>query len=195
MIREEDIFQGLVARGLPAHAAQGVTMNLRDESGFDPNVNEAAPTVPGSRGGFGLAQWTGPRRVALEQFAADRGADPGDYNLQLDFLVEELHGPERNALSSLLSTSTPGEAAAAFLRDFERPAQKHLDRREAEYLGGGQQVNALSGYGPEWAAQGPQNVLGGMGQQQPQQNALAPMQLPQAPMLDPAAFMNRRSFI
>ena len=195
MVREEDIFQGLVARGLPPHAAQGVTMNLRDESGFDPNVNEVAPTVPGSRGGFGLAQWTGPRRVALEQFAAARGMDPGDYNLQLDFLVDELHGPERNALSSLLSSSTPGEAAAAFLRDFERPAQQHLERRQAEYLGGGAQGNALSGYGPEWGVQAPQNVLGGMGQPQPPQNALAPMRLPQAPMLDPAAFMNRRSFV
>jgi len=48
-------------------------------------------------------------------------------------------------------------------------------------------------------AEDQQNALAGaaQGQQMPQQpqNALAPMQMPQAPLLDPAAFMSRRKFV
>ena len=61
--------QGLVARGMPEHIADGFVMNFKDESGLNPGINEQAPIVPGSRGGFGLAQWTGPRRKALEAYA------------------------------------------------------------------------------------------------------------------------------
>ncbi len=44
-------------------------MNFKDESGLDPGINEANPIVPGSRGGYGLYQLTGPRRKAYEAFA------------------------------------------------------------------------------------------------------------------------------
>ena len=84
------IKQGLVARGLPEHVADGFMMNFQDESGFNPGINEKNPTVAGSRGGFGLAQWTGPRRRAYESFAAQRGVDPADTDAQLDFLMTEL---------------------------------------------------------------------------------------------------------
>ena len=56
------VISGLVARGVPLHVAQGVTARLNGESRLDPGINEVSPTVAGSRGGFGLAQWTGPRR-------------------------------------------------------------------------------------------------------------------------------------
>lgn len=178
------IFQGLVQRGLPPHVAEGIVWNLQDESGLDPGINEAAPTVPGSRGGFGLAQWTGPRRVALEAYARDRGAPVDDLDVQLDFLVDELHGPEQNALSSLMASRNPQEAAAAFVRDYERPAQQHLDRRVAEYSGG----NALGSYADQ--------------PQRPDMNALMALldqqQQPQMPQLwggnDPNLFMNKRTF-
>jgi hypothetical protein len=84
----DQIFSGLVDRGLPPHVAAGIVENLKDESGLDPGINEVEPLVPGSRGGFGLAQWTGPRRVALENYAAQRGANIADPQLQLDFLME-----------------------------------------------------------------------------------------------------------
>ena len=142
MTSADSIFAGLVQRGLPEHVAAGIVWNLEDESGLNSGINEAAPTVPGSRGGYGLAQWTGPRRNALEAYAADRGADVSDPSMQLDFLVSELQGPEGRAYDRLMATSTPEDAAAAFATDFLRPAKQHLDRRVADYRGG----NALADF-------------------------------------------------
>ena len=53
---EQEIIAGLVARGMPLHIAQGVVANMKAESGLQPGINEIAPVVPGSRGGFGLNQ-------------------------------------------------------------------------------------------------------------------------------------------
>jgi hypothetical protein len=125
---------GLVQRGLPEHVADGFVLNMKDESGLNPGINEAAPTVAGSRGGFGLYQLTGPRRVAYESFANERGVAPSDVDAQLDFLVSELKGPEAKAAQSILAAPDTGTAAAAIVNDFLRPAESHRARREAEYL-------------------------------------------------------------
>lgn len=127
---------GLIQRGMPEHVADGYVMNFKDESGLNPGINEAAPVVPGSRGGFGLAQWTGPRRVGLEQFAAAGGKPVSDINTQLDYLMTELQGPEAKANQAILATTTPGDAAAAIARSLLRPAPEHLARRVAQYTGG-----------------------------------------------------------
>lgn len=128
---------GLVERGLPEHVADGFVMNAKDESGLRTDINEIAPLVPGSRGGFGLMQWTGPRRVALEQEAARRGVDPSDLQLQLDTIVSEMQGPEARAGQSILSTKDAPSAATAIVNDYLRPAPQHRASRAAAYSGGG----------------------------------------------------------
>ena len=128
-----DVLSGLVNRGLPEHVARGIVANLRDESGLRTDINEANPTVAGSRGGYGLAQWTGPRRRALENYAADRGQDPSDLDIQLDFLMNELNSTESAAYRRLLRASNASEAAVAFLNHFERPAERHRQSRELAY--------------------------------------------------------------
>jgi hypothetical protein len=153
MLNSLRVRQELIERGLPEHVADGFVLNFQDESGLDPGINEAAPTVPGSRGGFGLAQWTGPRRNALEQFAAATGRDVADPEVQFDFLMEELRGPEREAFSRIMSTDDPGSAAAAIVQHFERPAQQYLDSRLASYSG------QAPDYGSDYAEMG--NVLRG----------------------------------
>lgn len=130
------IRSGLIERGLPEHVADGFLMNFQDESGMNPGINEKAPLVPGSRGGFGLYQLTGPRRTAYEAFAGQRGVDPSDTNAQLDFLMTELQGPEAKAAQSIMATKDAGSAASAIARDFLRPAKEHLDSRVARYMGG-----------------------------------------------------------
>ena len=132
----EVFYAGLVERGVPSHIAQAFVVNAQDESGLNPGINEAAPIVPGSRGGYGLMQWTGPRRRALEAFAADRGASVSDPNVQMDYLLTELHGPESRAWSRISAAQTPEEAAAAIVNDFLRPAESHRARRERNYLAG-----------------------------------------------------------
>lgn len=132
----EGIKAGLVARGMPEHIADGFIMNFQDESGLNPGINEIAPIVPGSRGGFGLAQWTGPRRKALEAFAAERGMPVSDPGVQMDFLMTELQGPEAAAWAKISGAQNAGEAGAAIVNNFLRPAEEHRASRAAEYLGG-----------------------------------------------------------
>ncbi|MDX5370193.1 MAG: phage tail-type lysozyme domain-containing protein [Alphaproteobacteria bacterium] len=146
-LTEADVVSGLTQRGLPEHVAQAFAMNFKDESGLNPGINEIAPIVPGSRGGFGLAQWTGPRRRALEAFAAQRGADVADPNVQMDFLMTELQGPESRAAQSIFAAQDAPTAAAAIVNNFLRPAEKHRARREAAYLGGGPERVMQTGSG------------------------------------------------
>lgn len=132
---------GLIERGLPEHVADGFLMNFQDESGLNPGINEQNPTVPGSPGGYGLYQLTGPRRVAYEQYAQQMGVDPSDVNAQLDFMMSELQGPEARAAQSIMAAPDAGTAAAAIARDFLRPAQQHLDERVSRYTAGNQPGN------------------------------------------------------
>jgi hypothetical protein len=130
------VIDGLVRRGMSPIHAEAFAWNVGDESGFDPGINELAPIVPGSRGGFGFSQWTGPRRRALDAYAANRGVPVSDPEMQLDFLMTELQGPEASAWQRISAAQTTPEAAAAVVNHFLRPAEEHRARREAEYLGG-----------------------------------------------------------
>lgn len=133
-VPEQYILQGLVQRGLPPHVAQAFVMNFKDESGLNPGINEHNPTVPGSRGGFGLYQLTGPRRVAYENFAAQRGVNPADVDAQLDFLMIEGQGPEKSAFQQILAAPDVGSAASAITTKFLRPAPQHQQSRVAKYM-------------------------------------------------------------
>lgn len=136
--RASYIRSGLVQRGLPEHVADGFVVNFQDESGLDPGINERNPIVPGSRGGFGLYQLTGPRRVAYENFAQQRGVDPSDIDAQLDFMMTELQGSEAKAAQNILQAPDTATAAQAIVKDFLRPSEQYRDSRMAKYaqLGG-----------------------------------------------------------
>jgi hypothetical protein len=134
-VSPEYIRAGLIARGMAPHHAEGFVMNFGDESGFDPGINEADPMVTGSRGGFGLYQVTGPRRVAFERFAAGRGKAASDVDTQLDFLMTELRGPEANAAKAIFAAPDARSAAIAIASQFLRPAKANLDKRVAKYGG------------------------------------------------------------
>jgi hypothetical protein len=120
------VISGLVRRGVPLHTAQGVTARLHGESGLDPGINEIAPVVRGSRGGFGLAQWTGPRRRQLEAFAKDRGVPVSDPEMQLDFLMWENENTEKGAWQKVMQAPDAVSAAEAFTVHWERPGKPHL---------------------------------------------------------------------
>jgi len=137
--RASYIRSGLISRGLPEHIADAFLVNFKDESGLDPGINEANPTVPGSRGGFGLYQLTGPRRTAYEAFASQRGVNPGDIDPQLDFLMGELQGSEQAAGQRILSAPDTATAAQAIVNDFLRPAPQHRTERSQRYAGLGSQ--------------------------------------------------------
>ena len=123
----------LIDRGMPDHIAEAFAFNLKDESGFDSGINEKKPLVPGSRGGFGIYQATGPRRVDLENFTDSLGVSRDDEDAQLDFLVWETQNTERAAYNKIKKNNTVSGAAVSIVRDFLRPAKKHVKTRTKRY--------------------------------------------------------------
>jgi hypothetical protein len=184
---EQQVLAGLVQRGVPLPVAQGMVANMIAESGLNPDINEIAPLVPGSRGGYGLNQWTGPRRRQFEAFAAERGVPTSDLNTQLDFTLWELQNTEKGAWNALQGVSDPIEAARIYSERFLRPGIPHMDRRlsEAARIAGMPfDPNAANALAPQ-----------AQPQQQPQ-NALAPTLQDfgfKNTQLDPQMFMNRNA--
>lgn len=144
---EREVVQGLIERGLPEHIAYGIAGNISVESRLDPGINEVSPLVEGSRGGYGLNQWTGPRRRQFESYAEDRGRGLSDLDTQLDFTLWELENTERNAMNALMGAENVSDAARIYSQKFLRPGIPHLDRRISE-------ANRLAGAGYEGAPQG-----------------------------------------
>ncbi len=189
---EQEIIQGLMARGLPQHVAQGIVANMIAESSLNPGINEISPTVPGSRGGYGLNQWTGPRRVQFEAFARDRGASLDDLDTQLDFTLWELQNTERRAGDALAGTESATDAARVYSNQFLRPGIPHMDTRlgNAARLSGGnyRPTNALVGAENAPVSDlSPQNALAAKVQRM---NALSAF-MPRTQQQDAAPFMNR----
>ena len=165
----EPIINGLMQRGIPRHVAIGIAANMAVESdGFKPDVNEYAPVVPGSRGGYGLNQWTGPRRVQFEQFAKSRGVDPSDVDAQLDFTLWELQNTEKRAGDALMSAQTPEDATRIYSEQFLRPGIPHLDRR----LGYAAQLSGNALAQPQNSPPQRGNALAGMQAPEQRKNAL-----------------------
>ncbi|CAB5220361.1 hypothetical protein UFOVP235_47 [uncultured Caudovirales phage] len=109
-------YSQLLALGYQPHQAAGIVGNLMAESG--PGVS---PTIPGDKGkAIGIAQWRDSRRQELMRFAAKGGMDPHALDTQVKFLDSELRTTERSTLDAINRSSTPQEAATAFL-GFERP--------------------------------------------------------------------------
>jgi hypothetical protein len=108
-------------------------MNFQDESGLNSGIQEQDPTR--GRGGFGLAQWTGPRRIQLEDYARTQGKPVDDPELQLDFFMAENAGPEAGAWKSVMNSPDTQTAAVNFVSNWERPAEKHKLARVARYQG------------------------------------------------------------
>lgn len=141
----EYVVGALTARGVPVHVAQGVAARWMTESGLDSAVNEIAPTVKGSRGGFGFAQWTGPRRVALEELAAARGVPASDPETQFDFFMIENAGPEKAAWGKVLAAKDATEAAKIFTLAWERPGVVNMDHTLKALSNISQQSGATGG--------------------------------------------------
>lgn len=109
--------------------AAGVAGNFLYESYGLPNIYEGqTPYSAGSyippTGGFGIAQWTGPRRRALE-------AMPNANTLpaQIQYFAQENAGPERRAWEATMAAPTLEDATRTFATQWERPGVPALDRR------------------------------------------------------------------
>lgn len=119
---------GLVKRGMAQHLADGFALNFGDESSFNTSA------VGDSGSSFGLAQWQGPRKEAMQAYAMKNNRPAHDTDVQLDYLMQELQGPEASAWKKIQAAASPGAAAAAIVNHFERPAEVHRAAREKKYL-------------------------------------------------------------
>lgn len=115
--------------------AAAVFGNAGHESGGFRLLQEIKPTVPGSRGGLGYFQWTGPRRVNFERYCARNGLQVADPEANYKFLFVELVGPESGAMNRVKNARTLKDAndlrakVEAFEQAFERSGVKHYDSR------------------------------------------------------------------
>lgn len=95
-------------------------------------LQEIAPTVAGSAGGFGWMQWTGPRRRAYLAWCAAVALDPSSDEANYRYMVHELLTIETAAHRAILACAdTPQAAAAVVCTKYLRPGVPHLDRRIA----------------------------------------------------------------
>ena len=122
----DQIYGYLLDRGVSPEHAVGMINNIQHESGFDAGINEKAPLVKGSRGGFGLFQHTGPRRRQLEAFAQQMGRPVSDWQTQLEFALQE--EDTQKYLSKQFRS--PAEASYAFTTEWERPQHKEQKGRQ-----------------------------------------------------------------
>lgn len=117
--------------GLTDAQAAGVVGNLMHESGGFQQLQERNPAVKGSEGGYGYAQWTGPRRDAFEAYAERNGLEPGSYEANYGYLKHELATDpyERRQFNTVKKAQTAEEAARLVSENFLRPGKPNLSER------------------------------------------------------------------
>ena len=117
---------------MPLDAA-AILGNLGPESAGLATLQEINPTVAGSKGGYGWAQWTGPRRRAYEAYCKRTGKDPASDEANYAYLFIELkgiEGGEKAAIGKTVAAKGLDAKVEAFERAFLRAGVKHYPSRK-----------------------------------------------------------------
>jgi hypothetical protein len=112
--------------------AAAIFGNLGHESLGFTKLQEMKPTVAGSKGGWGWAQWTGPRRRAFEAYCKRNGKDPASDEANYAYLFVELkgiEGTESGAVGKVSAAVGLEAKVKAFEQAFLRAGVKHYDSR------------------------------------------------------------------
>lgn len=118
------IYQGLLARGFSQPQAAALAGNIQQESSFNPTASNKLS------GAQGLLQWRQSRLAGLNDYAQASGRDPSDAGTQLDYLVNEMTGPEAKNAAAFLKAGdvqTANDALKQFIRYGSNEAGKRLD--------------------------------------------------------------------
>jgi hypothetical protein len=99
--------------------AAGIVGNLGFESAGFTKLREIGQ--PEGQGGYGWAQWTGPRRVLFLLFAAQLGLDWQSDAANYGYLMEELRGNQHNTIRQVSQTSNDADAVFSVGQTYERP--------------------------------------------------------------------------
>lgn len=131
--------------GFSRDDAAAIVGNLGHETLGFTKMQEMAPTVRGSRGGYGWAQWTGPRRVAFEHWCAGKGVSPDSYEGNYSFLYRELAMGYTKAVAAVKAAVTLKDKVIAFEKVYEGAGVKSYPSR-LKYAQ--QAIEALSAASP-----------------------------------------------
>lgn len=143
----ENVGQRLVgdisdALGLTDVQAAGIAGNFDHETGGFKFMQELKPVVPGSKGGLGFAQWTGPRRKAFESWAKENNLDTNTYEANFGFFIHEVQNTnEGRFLEDLQEAETVEDSTRIFSEQYLRPGKPMMKSRLTRantYLPGGQ---------------------------------------------------------
>jgi TP901 family phage tail tape measure protein len=110
------IWNFLNSKGLSDSAVAAIMGNLQLESGLDTTA------LNKSSGAYGIAQWLGGRKTALQNYAKQKGTSASDLSTQLEYLWKELTSSESKSLSYLQNNSSASASSLAAMFDklFER---------------------------------------------------------------------------
>lgn len=108
--------------GLTLTQAAGLVGNLGYESRGFTALQEVVPLVRGSRGGYGWAQWTGPRRNSFEAWCNATGLMPSSDQANYEFLLLELRGAYSSTVVALKQMTTLAQAVFSVGQTYEHPA-------------------------------------------------------------------------
>jgi len=116
--------------GLKDFQAAGILGNIGEECDGFREMQEKKPIIPGSKGGLGWAQWTGPRRTLFELFCTNAGLSPFEDAANYGFLKEELNTSQSAALTAVQKTPNISKAVRQFEGTFEhaKSGLEHFDR-------------------------------------------------------------------
>lgn len=112
--------------------AAAIFGNLGHESLGFTKLQEMKPTVKGSKGGWGWAQWTGPRRRAFEAYCVRTGKDPASDEANYAYLFLELkgiEGKESAAITKVAAAVGLEAKVKAFEQAYLRAGVKHYESR------------------------------------------------------------------
>lgn len=117
--------------------ASALVGNLATETDNFNTLQEYKPVVEGSRGGYGFAQWTGPRRDRYEAWTKEQGLDPSTYEANYGYLKYELSNtdPEignmgKNTIKRLKKAKNLDEATRLVMDGYLKPGTPHLAKRQ-----------------------------------------------------------------
>ena len=171
--------------GYTEEQTAGIMGNIKRESQFNPFIAEGITGSPNTSRGWGLVQWTADRHVAIknaviEKFGSEmyvaspsKSEMPAGFSqaqvdemtlFQLNYILNELKGPEKAADNILRKKTTVADAAIAFDEHYERSGVPAINERianaEAYYekfsgSGGGTSAPAPDADAPAPAAPAP----------------------------------------
>lgn len=142
--RARYIHSALVKMGVPPGTAAGAVASLAGESrGFDPRARNPGDGADGSDS-IGFAQWNGPRSQALHALAKAKGADPYQFETQVNHMTNELIGSHSQVLEALKAKDDPRYGADIWTRKYEIPANADVEAQK-RYQNNQQLISALTG--------------------------------------------------